>query len=218
MIGCSGNMSLPGTCNFIGEYYMFCGLIFSYQFLLLTGCAVASYACTFYSSYLFVQVSFGNPVEKLKFWSNITSGERIIYYFLSFGIIFLGFFPKILIDLFLNNIALHSNIHTQWLGVGSNLKLHDCAFIFGTIFLILGFSVLSKFSYKAPFLAKFSLFSAVIASYLFYIGWGTLGCFLFIVLFWFITNYEYFKENLDLNIEAFQFILIVAISVFLFMI
>lgn len=94
------NMSLPGTCNFIGELLIFLSLYKTGLFLLICGLSSAILVAIFCLA-LLARVNFYQITGFLKQnLFDINIGEFIILFILSTYILILGLIPNIILSLF----------------------------------------------------------------------------------------------------------------------
>ena len=92
------NFGFPGTFNFVGEIFiMIGGFNLSYFITILT--LIGSILTLIYSLFLYNKIFFG-PLNKkfIRFYSDITRIEFLIFIVLFFFILFFGIFPQICLD------------------------------------------------------------------------------------------------------------------------
>jgi proton-translocating NADH-quinone oxidoreductase chain M len=95
------NFGFPGTSNFVGEILIFLGLIQQSFFLVLCG-GFGMLFSVIYSILLFNRILFGELKFfnlTFNFYHDLSKREFAILIFLSFFLLFFGFFPNILLDL-----------------------------------------------------------------------------------------------------------------------
>jgi NADH-quinone oxidoreductase subunit M len=206
-VGFAGNMSFPGTCNFVGELYSFIGLALSGQYLLLFGLCIASFFCTFYSIYTFVTICYGN--DGMSRFIDLCTREKIIFSFLTIYILFLGLFPKNLVNLFYNNMAFLCDISNQWLYLFPKLDAFSVLFspvsvyflqidnwvIIAILLIVLSFGSNSFFGIISPFSRTFYVFFFFITLFLspfssFFSG-GFSFLYVLLAFVWLVINYNY---------------------------
>lgn len=93
------NFGFPGTCNFVGEFLISCGIVSispNIFFFFLPALVLS----LIFSLILFVRVVFGLVPFFLKFFSDITRLEFYVLIIFLFFIVFFGFFPNIFFSFF----------------------------------------------------------------------------------------------------------------------
>ena len=100
MIFTLGNVGLPGTSGFVGEFLTLLGLFkenSAYAVIATTGIILS--AC--YALYLYKRMMFGELVkESLKRISDISIREKLCLYPLAILVIVLGLYPNIALNMF----------------------------------------------------------------------------------------------------------------------
>jgi NADH-quinone oxidoreductase subunit M len=92
-----GNISLPGTSNFIGEFLVFYSSFFFMNLFALLSIAVSILFCSFYSLYLYNRVVFGF-VNQIKLFKDINILEFSVLCPLIFFMFFIGIYPSPFFD------------------------------------------------------------------------------------------------------------------------
>jgi proton-translocating NADH-quinone oxidoreductase chain M len=95
-----GNISMPGTCNFIGELLIFISSLYSFNFVLLLVISISIFICAFYSLYAYNRITFGLP-NRLRIYTDLNVLEFSILLPILFLMLFIGIYPKIFIDIIL---------------------------------------------------------------------------------------------------------------------
>lgn len=97
LIACVSNISIPGTCNFIGELLILLALISSNKITFLLALTTTVFTAI-YTLLLFVRVCFGSLTTSLLNFEDVNTLERKILFPLVFLIFLLGIFPGTLLD------------------------------------------------------------------------------------------------------------------------
>jgi proton-translocating NADH-quinone oxidoreductase chain M len=96
-----GNISLPGTANFVSEFMIICGFCIKFNVVLMIMGSVGIFFGTLYSMWLYNKISFGMPYYYLyKYIKDINYVELIILVPIVFHMIWLGIFPNSYLDVF----------------------------------------------------------------------------------------------------------------------
>jgi NADH:ubiquinone oxidoreductase subunit 4 (subunit M) len=93
-----GNISMPGTCNFIGESLVLISTINSLNYLLLVVISISIFLCSFYSLYAYNRITFGLP-SRLSVHNDIGTLEFAIILPIIFIMVYIGIYPKLFIDM-----------------------------------------------------------------------------------------------------------------------
>jgi proton-translocating NADH-quinone oxidoreductase chain M len=100
-----GNISMPGTANFISEFLVICGICLKLNIPLMLIASSGIFLGTIYSMWLFNKISFGMPYYyTYKYIKDINYLEFIILVPILFHMFWLGIFPNIYLDTFAYNI------------------------------------------------------------------------------------------------------------------
>jgi proton-translocating NADH-quinone oxidoreductase chain M len=102
-----GNISMPGTSNFIGEFLILCGLFntHSYFFLLFSGFSI--FVCTVYTMWLYNKITFGLPSIYInKKMHDLDFIEFFILFIIFINVLWLGIYPNFFINVISYNISL----------------------------------------------------------------------------------------------------------------
>jgi len=93
------NFGMPGTLNFIGEFYIFSSFFENDIFYIYVGIFGSILLSSFYTIYLYNHISFGNSNKYFSYnTSDITSTELIVLIILILFIFILGIFPSPMTD------------------------------------------------------------------------------------------------------------------------
>jgi len=95
-----GNISMPGTSNFLGELLILNGLVIQLNFLLVIIVCLGIFLGTIYSMWLYNKINFGLPYYN--FYKNIVDISYLEFFILSilwFFVLWIGLYPKQFIDL-----------------------------------------------------------------------------------------------------------------------
>jgi proton-translocating NADH-quinone oxidoreductase chain M len=96
-----GNISLPGTANFVSEFLIICGFCIKFNVVLMFMGSIGILLGTIYSMWLFNKISFGMPYYYLyKYMKDINYLEFVLLLPILFHMIWLGIFPNSYLDLF----------------------------------------------------------------------------------------------------------------------
>lgn len=96
------NIALPLTNGFIGEFMMFNGLfqcISKYHVLFTVLAGLGIILAAVYTLSMIQKVAFGNLKSNTEFFKDLTLNEKIILIVVMLLILFLGFYPKMILDL-----------------------------------------------------------------------------------------------------------------------
>lgn len=93
-----GNISMPGTSNFIGEYIILLSAYASFNVWSVVAISVSIFCCSFYSLYVYNRITFGLP-NRIITYSDITAVEFSILLPITFYMFFIGIYPKPLLDI-----------------------------------------------------------------------------------------------------------------------
>jgi proton-translocating NADH-quinone oxidoreductase chain M len=89
-----GNISLPGTSSFVGEFLIFCGLVTKSKWAFFISC-IGVLLCTIYSIWLYNRIVFGLP--RYEYYKNLFDLNRLEFNLISpfiVTMILIGIFPK----------------------------------------------------------------------------------------------------------------------------
>jgi NADH-quinone oxidoreductase subunit M len=108
---CMANVGLPGTCNFIGEFIVFVGLIdrnFIILFISVTGVVLS----VLYTMFFCNRIIFGNiNINYICIYRDIKFKEFCIILPLMILTLILGFYPDLIFDTILTSVSM--NIEQQ---------------------------------------------------------------------------------------------------------
>lgn len=93
-----GNISMPGTSNFIGEYLVLLSAYASLNVWSVVAISVSIFFCSFYSLYVYNRITFGLP-NRIIIYSDITVREFSILFPILLFMFFIGIYPKPLLDI-----------------------------------------------------------------------------------------------------------------------
>jgi len=98
LVGCLGNLGLPGTSNFIGELLLFFSVISKnvFVFLIMLSSVVFS---AMYSLYLYSRLFYGNLTQYIEEYMDTTDWDYYIALPLVISVICLGLVPNFILDL-----------------------------------------------------------------------------------------------------------------------
>nr|YP_009370757.1 NADH dehydrogenase subunit 4 [Eukaryota sp. BB2]AQL10456.1 NADH dehydrogenase subunit 4 [Eukaryota sp. BB2] len=101
-----GNISLPGTSSFVGEFLIFCGLLDKSR-LAFFSAAIGAILCTIYSIWLYNRLTFGiiNYYYPKKL-IDLTRLEFNLMLPIVFFMLWLGIYPKPLLDSVVSSLSL----------------------------------------------------------------------------------------------------------------
>jgi len=105
LLACLGNIGMPGTCNFIGEFLIFIGLSDRNKFLFLV-CLISIIFSSVYSIYFLNKLCFGNLTKYTKEFEDLSLIECMVVCPLIFYIILLGFKPNLGLDILNSSLLL----------------------------------------------------------------------------------------------------------------
>lgn len=95
-----GNISMPGTCNFLGESFIFLSSFSSFNMFLVFVISVSIFLCSFYSLFAYNRITFGLP-NRIRLFHDLTVLEFSVLLPILFFMFFLGIYPKVFLDLIL---------------------------------------------------------------------------------------------------------------------
>ena len=100
MVFTLGNIGLPGTSGFVGEFLTLVGLFKENGFYAaIATLGVILSAC--YALYLYKRIMYGELVkESIKRISDLSMREKFCLYPLAIFVVFLGFYPNLVLDIF----------------------------------------------------------------------------------------------------------------------
>lgn len=97
LIASLGNLGLPGTSNFIGEFLIFLGVLAKNKILFFY--ALSSVVLTsIYSLYLYSRLTGGNLTKRLYNYFDLIFYEILISFSLIFSILLFGLIPNLILD------------------------------------------------------------------------------------------------------------------------
>jgi NADH:ubiquinone oxidoreductase subunit 4 (subunit M) len=99
-----GNLGLPLTCNFIGEFLIFVGLFEKNKFIFIL-CLFTIVITATYSLYFFNKLCFGNLTNYFKTFEDLTDIEVMIILPLIIYIFILGIHPNAGLDILYSNLC-----------------------------------------------------------------------------------------------------------------
>lgn len=107
-----GNISMPGTSNFIGEFLIICGLLEEYNLYSLFVGLIGILCCTIYTLWVYNKVIFGLVNKKyMLYMRDITYREFHVLLPLAFFTLLVGVCPTPFVDLFYYSISYGFNIY-----------------------------------------------------------------------------------------------------------
>lgn len=95
-----GNISMPGTCNFLGESFIFLSSFSSLNIFLVFVISISIFLCSFYSLFAYNRITFGLP-NRIRLFHDLTILEFSILLPILFFMFFLGIYPKPFLDIIL---------------------------------------------------------------------------------------------------------------------
>lgn len=95
-----GNISMPGTCNFLGESLIFLSSFSSLNMFLVFVISVSIFLCSFYSLFAYNRITFGLP-NRIRLFHDLTVLEFSVLLPILFFMFFLGIYPKLFLDIIL---------------------------------------------------------------------------------------------------------------------
>jgi len=108
-----GNIALPGTSNFVGEFLIICGLTYSSYFVVLFNAMTGVFLCTIYSMWLYNKVVFLLPKFNYVVMVDLYLFEILILTPLVLIMFFMGIFPSFffrIIEADINNLMFRTLI------------------------------------------------------------------------------------------------------------
>jgi NADH-quinone oxidoreductase subunit M len=110
---CLANIGVPGSCNFIGEFVIFVGLVdrnFIILFVAVTGVILS----VLYTMFFCNRVIFGNVnINYINVYKDMTFREICVVAPLTTLTLILGFYPDLIFDTILTSVSV--NIEQQHL-------------------------------------------------------------------------------------------------------
>jgi NADH-quinone oxidoreductase subunit M len=104
---CMANIGLPGTCNFVGEFIVFVGLV-ERNFIVLVIAVTGVILSVLYTMFFCNRVIFGNLNTNFIFiYKDMTSRELAILFPLMFLTLFLGLYPDVIFDTILTAVSIN---------------------------------------------------------------------------------------------------------------
>jgi proton-translocating NADH-quinone oxidoreductase chain M len=88
-----GNIGFPGTANFVGEYLVILGIVYSMNYLAMFAVAVSIFMCASYTLYAYNRITFGMP-RYLRIGADLTILEFSIFVPILFMLFAIGLYPK----------------------------------------------------------------------------------------------------------------------------
>jgi len=98
LLFCLANLSLPGTCNFIGEILVFISLGIEKSYFALTIGVFSAFFCTLFCLILIVKPLYGQIDKKFSVTYDLTNGETFIMFILFLYVIIFGLCPGFIIQ------------------------------------------------------------------------------------------------------------------------
>ena len=93
-----GNFGLPGTINFVGEFFIFLGIFFFNNFMIFFS-LFGLFLTLVYSLFIYSRIVNGLiRVFFIRFYSDYCRREYIYMFIFCFFTIYFGFFPNVLFD------------------------------------------------------------------------------------------------------------------------
>lgn len=99
-----GNISLPLTCNFVGEFLILYSILKILSIVGLVSISISIFLGTAYTMLLYNKISFGLNINNKNKQNDMTFTELIIMSPIIFLLFLIGIYPKILFDVLLTNI------------------------------------------------------------------------------------------------------------------
>ena len=93
-----GNISLPTTCNFLGEFLVLLGIVQNLNFIGIYSICLSIFFCSFYTLYVFNRITFGLPNQMFRM-KDLSILEVSLLLPLLFFIFFFGIYPKPVLDI-----------------------------------------------------------------------------------------------------------------------
>lgn len=94
-----GNISMPSTCNFVGEFIILHEIVSSANTGCLIAMCISIFCCTIYSLVMFNRITFGLPRSGVVY-KDLTQLEAYIVFVVTLYNIYYGIYPKPVIELF----------------------------------------------------------------------------------------------------------------------
>jgi len=98
LVGCLGNLGLPGTCNFIGELLLFFSVVSKNVFVFLIMLSSVVFAAM-YSLYLYSRLFYGNLTRYIDEYLDTIDWDYYMALPLVGCIIGFGLIPNFILDL-----------------------------------------------------------------------------------------------------------------------
>ena len=114
-----GNISLPLTCNFIGEFLILYSLFKILSIVSITAISLSIFIGTSYTMIFFNKIAYGIEMELQKSETDLNLNEFIILLPIIFLLFVIGIYPQIIFEL-LNSFMLNLKID----------KLESLCFVF----------------------------------------------------------------------------------------
>jgi len=99
-----GNISLPGTSSFIGEFLILAGIFQTNTFIACLACSVMVLGAA-YSLWLYNRVVFGNfKTQYIHHFADLNRREFWILFPFAIAVLWMGIYPEIFLD------AMHTSV------------------------------------------------------------------------------------------------------------
>lgn len=95
-----GNISMPGTCNFVGESLIFFSALSSTNLFVLLSISISIFLCSFYSLFVYNRLTFGLS-NRIIIYNDLNVLEFSILCPILFFLFLIGIYPKIFFDVLL---------------------------------------------------------------------------------------------------------------------
>jgi NADH-quinone oxidoreductase subunit M len=105
-----GNISFPGTSNFIGELLIYNSICFK-NTLLFYFSMFQLFLGVGYSFIMFNKISFGNIPKNINTYIDLLPKEILIHFLFIFFIFFLGLFPTIFLNFLEDSLKIINSFH-----------------------------------------------------------------------------------------------------------
>lgn len=98
LLFCFANLSLPGTCNFVGEIIVFFALGLENNYFALMIGVFSSFFCTLFCLILIVRTLYNQIDTKFSVIYDLTNGETFILFILFFFVLLFGICPGFIVQ------------------------------------------------------------------------------------------------------------------------
>lgn len=96
-----GNISMPGTANFVGEFLILLSALEHYNIMCIISISISILLCSFYSLYLYNRIIFGIPL-RVRLCTDVTVLEFSTVLPIICLLFLIGTYPKPFIDVIIN--------------------------------------------------------------------------------------------------------------------